>query len=184
MGCTAEQTVETGTMIETSTTPATGPASTEGGPAVSSAEAASSSVELDFDRHPLVLFDGVCGLCNHAVDFILRHDPAGVFRFAPLQGETAARLAADDPQLASDLQSLSTLIVVDARGTHRRSSAVVAILKRLGLPWRMAGSLLWLLPRPLRDLGYRTVSRVRYRLFGQKESCRLPTPAERERFLD
>lgn len=171
-------------MTETAATSTTSAPSAEIEPAASSAADSSSTADLDFEQHPLVLFDGVCGLCNHAVDFILRHDSAGVFRFAPLQGETAARLAEGDPQLANDLKNLSTLIVVDGRGMHRRSAAIVVILKGLGLPWRMAGSLLWLIPAPLRNLGYRTVSRLRYRLFGQKESCRLPTPEERERFLD
>lgn len=148
------------------------------------AEPDGSGLPADLEHHPVILFDGVCGLCNHTIDFIFQHDHAGVFRFAPLQGETAAALARQDPALSRDLADLSTLIVIDHRGRHRRSSAVVRILIRLGTGWKILGGLLWLIPRPLRNLGYRLVSRYRYRLFGKKETCRLPTPEERARFLD
>ena len=66
----------------------------------------------------------------------------------------------------------------------RRSSAVVGLLRQLGGPWRVVGTLLWLVPRPLRDVGYRVVARSRYRIFGRQDTCRVPTPWERERFLD
>lgn len=128
--------------------------------------------------HPTVYFDGVCGLCNRVVDFVISRDPRGVFRFAPLQGNTAhRRLPADD------LDSLETLVVTTGAGTFRRSAAVVRILWRLAPHWRLLGGLLWLIPLPLRDLGYRIVSKSRYRLFGKRETCRLPTEEERSRFL-
>ena len=127
---------------------------------------------------PVIFFDGVCGLCNRAVDFFLRRDRQGRFRFAPLQGETAAaRLD------TADVESLGSIVLRDEAGTHRHSTAVVRILRRLGGVWGAAGWLLWLVPRPIRDLGYRLVGRNRYRLFGKKETCRMPTPEERSRFL-
>jgi predicted DCC family thiol-disulfide oxidoreductase YuxK len=128
--------------------------------------------------HPVVFFDGVCGLCNAAVDYIVARDPGGVFRFAPLQGELAARTVRPE-----DVASLKTLVLWDARGLHRRSTAVWRILWGLGGFQAFLGAMLWCVPWPLRDAGYRLVSSIRYRLFGRKETCRMPSPEERARFL-
>jgi predicted DCC family thiol-disulfide oxidoreductase YuxK len=130
------------------------------------------------DSGPILFFDGVCGLCNRFVDFTIARDRQGIIRFAPLQGETAGRLLSE-----SDIESLSTVVLWDEQGVHRRSSAVVRVLRLLPLGWRLAGTLLWLVPRPLRDWGYKLVAANRYRLFGKYVSCRMATPAERTRFL-
>ena len=126
----------------------------------------------------VVFFDGVCGLCNLSVDFILKRDLLHRFRFAPLQGETARRELS-----VEELQRRDTLVLRTETGVYRRSAAVVRIA--WGLPgfWPCLGGLLWLVPLPLRDLGYRIVSANRLKLFGKKETCRLPTPEERDRFL-
>ncbi len=129
-------------------------------------------------KPPVVYFDGVCGLCNRSVNFILWHDRVGQFQFAPLQGITAAAQLDDD-----DTQSLSSIILQDESGIHRRSTAIVRILCRLGGGWRILGSLLWLVPYPIRNLGYRLIARYRYVFFGKSEACRLPTADERDRFL-
>lgn len=127
---------------------------------------------------PIIFFDGVCGLCNRFVDFVIRRDKRHHFRFAPLQGETArARLS------SADVSELSTVVLLDEAGAHRRSKAVVRILCGLSVRWKLAGFLLAMVPRPLRDLGYKLVARSRYSLFGRKETCRLPTASERSRFL-
>lgn len=126
----------------------------------------------------IVYFDGVCGMCNWTVDFVLKRDRRGRFQFAPLQGETAAARLPD-----GDRQQLSTLVLESPQGLFRRSSAVIQILSDLGGIWRLAGSLLWIVPRPLRDWGYRMIAGNRYRLFGKKETCRLPTPEEAGRLL-
>lgn len=130
------------------------------------------------DELPIVFFDGVCGLCNRSIDFILRRDQRGVFRVTPLQGETAEQLLE-----TADRERLGSLVVRISGRTYRRSSAVVRVLWRLGPAWKAVGTLLWLIPLPLRDLGYRAVASNRYRWFGKKETCRLPTEAERARFL-
>lgn len=126
----------------------------------------------------IVFFDGVCGFCNASVDFVLSRDRQEKFRFAPLQGETARQLLA-----AADTQNLHTLVLWVDGSTYRRTAAVVRILWHLGWSWRILGALLWLIPWPLRDVGYVLVARNRYRLFGRKDTCRMPTPAERARFL-
>jgi predicted DCC family thiol-disulfide oxidoreductase YuxK len=125
----------------------------------------------------VVYFDGVCGLCNRFVDLLLRQDRKGRLLFAPLQGETArARL----PGLLS--AGLDTVVLVDASGTHTRSEAILRTLTALGGLWRLAG-LLRLVPRGWRDGLYDAITRRRYRWFGKRPDCRLPTAEERTRFL-
>nr|WP_310821341.1 DCC1-like thiol-disulfide oxidoreductase family protein [Stratiformator vulcanicus] len=127
----------------------------------------------------MVFFDGVCGMCNRFVDFLLRHDGKGQFLFAPLQGETAKAIVPDEWR-----ERLKSVVYRDEEGLHRHSGAVVRMLCRLGGGWALLGYAMWVIPAPIRDLGYAGVAAVRYRLFGKKESCRMPKPAERERFLD
>ena len=100
-------------------------------------------------------------------------------RFAPLQGRTA------ELHLPEDLrQNPDSLVFVSNGRTYLRSAAVVQILKTLGGKWALTGTALWLIPLPVRDLGYRAIARVRYRLFGKHESCRLPKPEEQNLLLD
>lgn len=127
---------------------------------------------------PVVFFDGVCALCNHAVQSLLIMDRKRRLKFAPLQGETAASLLPE-----SDIRELKTLVIVDRQGIARHSTAVVRILWHVGGMWRLASMSLWLIPWPLRDWGYRFVSARRYQWFGKHESCRMPRPGEREQFL-
>lgn len=127
---------------------------------------------------PVIFFDGVCGLCNRFIDFVISHDRAGAFRFAALQGETARERLPE-----ADVRDLNTLVLCDELGVFRKSTAATRILVRLGGVWRVFGTILRIVPRPLRDAGYSLVARNRYALFGKKESCRMPTPAERARFL-
>jgi predicted DCC family thiol-disulfide oxidoreductase YuxK len=127
---------------------------------------------------PVLLFDGVCGLCNAWVDFVMKRDRQGVFRFATLQGAYAAQhVAGLDPDLPPE-----SLLLIDADGLHVRSSSALKTLGRLPGVWRVLAVLLWV-PAPLRDGVYRVIARFRYKLFGKKDACRLPTPEERERFL-
>jgi predicted DCC family thiol-disulfide oxidoreductase YuxK len=131
-----------------------------------------------------ILFDGVCNLCNGFVQFVIRHDAVGQFRFAALQSEVGqALLAAHGQPLTSAALAdpASVVLVADGR-VYTHSAAVLRIAGRLGGPWRLA-AVGWLLPGPWRDAAYRFVARHRYRWFGRQESCWLPTPELRERFL-
>lgn len=122
-------------------------------------------------------FDGVCTMCNAAVDFVIRRDRAHVFRFALLQGETArAQLGIVEGQ------AFGTLVLVDGGTRLERSAAVLRVADRLGWPWR-ALAVFWILPARWRDAVYDFVAARRFRWFGRKDSCRLPSPAERARFL-
>jgi predicted DCC family thiol-disulfide oxidoreductase YuxK len=126
----------------------------------------------------ILFFDGVCGLCNRSIDFVIVRDPKGEFQFAPLQGDTARSLLSP-----SDVANLNTVVLWVNAQTYRKSAAIVRVLWKLSRGWQILGTLLWLVPLPLRNLGYVVVSRNRYRFFGKKETCRMPTPAERMRFL-
>lgn len=129
------------------------------------------------ETRPVLFFDGVCGLCNRLVDGALRQDQSRNLRYAPLQGETAkARLS------ASLTESLDTLVFVDDRGIATRSKAVLRLLETLGGIWRLS-AVFRLIPTPLLDALYNLVARNRTRWFGQRETCRLPTPDEAEQFL-
>jgi predicted DCC family thiol-disulfide oxidoreductase YuxK len=153
-------------------------------PAISHAKLAENAARATLESrpteaaHPVIFFDGVCGLCNRFVDFVIRRDPNGVFHFSTLQGEAAAERLDK-----ADVRDLKTVVVVDSTGTHRKSAAVLSVLRRLGGFWGLAASALWLVPRPLRDLGYTWIASKRYAIFGKKETCRLPTATERARFL-
>jgi predicted DCC family thiol-disulfide oxidoreductase YuxK len=138
--------------------------------------------QKDGNRYPIVLFDGQCGLCARSVQFIARRDRRGVFRFAPLQGSTAAKecsrlgitRSAGDPD---------TMILIDGERALTRSDAALAIASQLALPWRLL-RIMRIVPRPLRDAAYRWIARNRHRWFRGADSCHLPSPALRERMLD
>jgi len=132
----------------------------------------------------LILYDGTCGFCDSTVQWLLDHDTAGKLQFAPLQGPTAAAVRQRQPRLPTDLDSL-VLVEVAANGRERvywYSRAVIGICKHLPWPWR-AGVALVIVPGFLRDLGYRAFAKIRYRIFGRLDACRIPSPEERSRFL-
>ena len=133
---------------------------------------------IDLSEHPILFFDGVCGLCDSTVDWLLKRDRDGVLRFAPLQGETAGRMLSP-----AETASLSSVVLKDDAGNHRQSRAIVRALGRLGGRYRLYSWLLWLIPAPLREFGYGMIAKVRYRVFGKRETCRMPSPAERGRLL-
>jgi len=127
---------------------------------------------------PVVFFDGVCGLCNRYVDFVLKRDKSERFRFASLQGAFAKEAV---PSLDQSRPPESMLLLKDGR-LYDRSTAALLVLAELPAPTRWLGLLLWI-PRPLRNVGYRLIAKYRYRWFGQNEACRTPTPEQRARFL-
>jgi predicted DCC family thiol-disulfide oxidoreductase YuxK len=136
--------------------------------------------------HPILLYDGVCGLCNRLNQFVLRRDPTGIFRFASLQSALAARILARHGADAADLDTVYVVVNPEQPDEYllARSDAVIFVLKQLGTFWGLMGFVLQFEPRFLRDWGYRVVARNRYRFFGQSETCFLPSPENRDRFLD
>lgn len=126
----------------------------------------------------VLYFDGYCNLCNGAVDFLIRRDRKGRLKFASLQGETAAR------RLPADLvQNLGTMVLQEQNGTlYTESGAALRAAASLGGVYALA-RLLFLIPAFLRNPVYRLIARNRYRWFGKRDTCRLPTAEERARFL-
>ncbi|MFB3905991.1 MAG: thiol-disulfide oxidoreductase DCC family protein [Acidobacteriota bacterium] len=133
----------------------------------------------------LVLYDGVCGLCNRLNRFVLKHDAAGVFRFASLQsslGQSLLRDQGKDPRMPETLYVLANY-GSNATTLLSRSAAVLFVLKTLGGPWRLA-AILGILPGPLLDWAYDLIARNRYRIFGRYDSCPVPSPAHKDKFID
>ena len=135
------------------------------------------------EPHPIILFDGVCNLCNASVQWIIRRDARDVFRFAALQSDAGRRVLSQAGGNAKLAENLSSMIVIDQGRVLTKSDAAIAIASRLGAPWRWA-KVGRVIPRFARDWAYGVVARNRYRLFGKQESCMMPTPALRARFLD
>ena len=129
---------------------------------------------------PVVLFDGVCNLCNGSVRFVIERDPHKHFQFAPLQSETATTLIGGT---ADPLAMPDSIVLVDDGRLYVRSTAALRIARRLRFPW----PLLWVfmaVPRPLRDWVYDVIARHRYGWFGKRETCMVPTKEIRDRFLE
>ena len=126
----------------------------------------------------VVLFDGVCNVCNAAVNFIIDRDPAGKFRFASLQSDVGRRLSREH----AIPEDLDTIAYIENGRAFTHSAAVLRIAKGLGGLWPALFSLV-VLPRPVRDRAYRYFASHRYGWFGRTEACRVPTPEIRQRFL-
>ena len=126
---------------------------------------------------PVVLFDGVCNLCDAAVTFIIDRDADAVFRFASLQSETGQRLTQQ-----YGLENEDTVVLVADGRCYVRSTAALRIARRLDGAWPLLAALL-VVPASLRDAAYRFIARHRYRWFGTRDACRVPTPELRRRFL-
>lgn len=140
---------------------------------------------------PVVLFDGVCNLCNAAVQFMIDRDRAGALRFAPLQSDVAKELldGSMGPEKAKAIRDGATgngdpdtIVLVEQKQAWTHSDAALRIARRLTFPWSwlIAGVIV---PRPIRDIVYRFIARNRYRWFGKSDTCRIPTPELRARFL-
>lgn len=127
----------------------------------------------------IILFDGICNLCNGAVQFIIRHDPEGYYSFAALQSDFAKNLL---EKLSYKGAYNSSIIFVDGDKVYTQSTAVLKISRQLSGGWKLARILL-IIPRFIRDGVYHFIARNRYRWFGKRESCMLPTPELQQRFL-
>jgi predicted DCC family thiol-disulfide oxidoreductase YuxK len=136
------------------------------------------------DVRRIVLYDGLCGMCDAVVQFLLRHDHKDAFRFAPQQGEAARQVLA---RHALDSATMETICVIEnynspQEGVYTRSDAALRIADGLGGIWTLTLAAR-LLPRSFRDACYDFVARNRYRIFGRREECRLPCAEDKHRFL-
>ncbi|MFD1953145.1 thiol-disulfide oxidoreductase DCC family protein [Paenibacillus thailandensis] len=132
------------------------------------------------EPNSLVLIDGECNLCNGLVQFIIKRDKAGRFRFAPLQSPVGQRVLREGGMNVSDFD---TFVLVESGRLYTRSAAALRIVRKLDGGWPLLYGLT-VIPSALRDAVYRIVAKNRYRLFGRKDACLLPTPEVRNRFLE
>lgn len=135
---------------------------------------------MDKNKSSIVLFDGVCNLCNGLVQFIIKNDPKGKFRFASLQSE-AGQLLLKNLGLKTD--DFDTFVLVRGDQYFVRSTAALRVLNELGGMWKLF-SVFWIFPAPLRDFFYNVIANSRYKLFGRRESCMVSTAELKQRFLD
>jgi predicted DCC family thiol-disulfide oxidoreductase YuxK len=129
---------------------------------------------------PVILFDGVCNLCNGFVQFVIARDPQARFRFASLQSNAAAALL--NCRIQNGPIPDSVLLVEDGR-IYTQSTAALRVARGLGFPWNLSYGFL-IFPKPLRDAVYDWVASNRYEWFGKRAVCMVPTPDLRARFLD
>jgi len=128
---------------------------------------------------PVILFDGVCNLCNATVQFVVARDPRARFRFAALQSAPARHLLDHHGMTSADL---NTVVLVDGERCYVKSEAALRIVRHLSGAWPLL-TVLRLVPRPLRDAVYDWVARNRYDWFGRRRTCMVPAAALRTRFL-
>jgi len=133
------------------------------------------------EHKKLILFDGVCNLCNGAVQFIIKRDKKDVFRFAALQSKIGEQLIKQKGIDALNIDSI--ILIAPGEAYHVRSSAALNIAYEFGGLWKALKFFEWVLPVRFRDFIYNIVARNRYKWFGKKESCMIPTPELKAKFL-
>jgi predicted DCC family thiol-disulfide oxidoreductase YuxK len=126
----------------------------------------------------IVFFDGVCGLCNSSVDFLIKRDKGRNFFYSPQQGKTIETMG-----LVTNIESMESIMLWKDGRIYEKSRAVAQISKHLPFPWNL-GAVIKLIPSIIADPIYDFIARNRYKWFGKKESCRIPSQEERELFLD
>jgi len=134
----------------------------------------------DSESHRVILFDGVCNLCNGAVQFVIKHDRKKKFKFASLQSKHAQKLL---KSLGKNTTSMQTIMLVDNNRIFEKSNAVLQIARHLSGLWPLLYGFK-IVPKIIRDAAYTLVAKNRYYLFGKRESCMLPSPELKGRFID
>ena len=130
--------------------------------------------------HPIILFDGICNLCNGAVQFVIRHDKKKHFYFASLQSPLGQELL-EEYELPQN--EFNSFVLIEDGKAYTRSSAALRVAKELSGGWKLIYGFI-IVPKFIRDGVYKFISKNRFKWFGQRESCMIPTPELKERFLD
>jgi predicted DCC family thiol-disulfide oxidoreductase YuxK len=131
------------------------------------------------NEYPVILFDGVCNFCNGAINFVLKHDKKGVFRFAPLQSEAGQKLLRQYNLSTKDFDSF---VLIDDGKVYKKSSASLQVMNKLPWYWKEV-QIFRIIPTIFRDAIYDFIAKHRYKWFGKKDQCMVPTPEIRSRFL-
>ncbi len=129
---------------------------------------------------PIVLFDGVCNLCNGAVQFIIRHDKKNIFMFASLQSEVGRKIL---EQYNFPLDELNSFILIENNKAYTRSTGALRVAKKLNGLWPLLYGFI-IIPKFIRDSIYNWVAENRYKWFGKKDACMIPTPELKTKFLN
>ena len=128
----------------------------------------------------MILFDGVCNFCNATTNFVLKQDKKGIFRFAPLQSEVGQSLL---KQYHLPSEEFDSFVLIDNGKVYKKSAAALRVMNKLPWYWKEA-QILRIIPTPFRDAIYDFLARNRYKWFGKKDHCMVPTAEMRSRFLD
>ena len=129
--------------------------------------------------HPIILFDGVCNFCNNAINFVIKKDKKRIFRYAALQSDAGQQLLKQYQLSTTDLDSF--VLIYHAK-SYKKTSAALQVAQILGGVWKLTG-IFKIFPPAIRDVAYNIIANNRYRWFGKKESCMIPTPEVRSLFL-
>ena len=129
---------------------------------------------------PVLLFDGVCNLCNGVVQFVIKRDPDAKFKFSSLQSNMGQQLLQKFQLPTDDFESF---VLVEGERYYKKSTAALRLLKKLGKGWQLFYALI-IVPAPIRDFFYSLIANNRYKVFGRTDECWIPTPDLRARFLD
>ena len=132
------------------------------------------------NHKPIILFDGVCNFCNGMVNFIIRHDKKNIFQFATLQSGSGQELL---ERYNIDWKLNDSFIVIENGKAYQKSNAALKLYDKLPWYWKWS-QIFWIVPKFIRDAVYNFIAKNRYRWFGKKESCIVPTPEIRARFLN
>ena len=132
---------------------------------------------MNDEKRTIIFFDGVCHLCNSFVDFVVRRDPQHRLFFAPLQGETAAKILPPDQRI-----QISTVLLFSDKKIWTQSTAILKVFGLLG-GWTKVFVVFYLVPTPIRDFLYVQIAKHRYQLFGKRTLCRLPEESEKAYLL-
>ncbi|WP_230499889.1 thiol-disulfide oxidoreductase DCC family protein [Sutcliffiella rhizosphaerae] len=135
--------------------------------------------EQSAEKHPILLFDGVCNLCNTAVSFIIKRDPNAVFKFTSLQSDEGQKLL---QKHGLSTESFDSFYYVHGDEMYSKSTAALKVVRKLDAPWKFLYPLIFL-PKPIRDIIYSFIAKNRYKWFGKKDQCMLPSPDIKKRFL-
>ena len=127
----------------------------------------------------IVLFDGICNFCNASVNFIIEHDKKNRFKFAAIQSDPGQALMR---KFNLDPVNLSTFVLVEGDKFYTKTTAALKVARNLGFPWSMSFIFI-IVPPPVRNIAYNIIAKYRYKWFGKRDACRIPTPELKEKFL-
>ena len=141
---------------------------------------ATTTIDELKEHAPVLLYDGVCRLCDRSVQFVLRHDSKKQFLFGSLSSEIASDFFSKQ---ATDFSKVDSVVLITKDEIYAKSSAALKVLQLLGGAWRIS-VILYIIPKRVRDKVYEYIAKHRYKWFGTIENCRIPTPQEAHRFID